>query len=103
MGKKGVAATAAGSGTIGYVIARLAPADLVHLADRFLDVFKEQGPYAFYAVLVTLVVITLLVSFVTIVPRLMQNEINRIAAERDKIQQLFIDEWRSTHKRGKKT
>lgn len=103
LGKKGLALTTGGSlGILGYLVGKLSPGDVKQLSLELLSVFKQQGPYGFYSLLLTLVFIGMLVGFVKLITRWKQEEINRICVERDKFQQLFIDDWKSTHKGKKK-
>jgi hypothetical protein len=100
--RKGVALTAtagaASGGIVGYIIGRLSSADLRSIIEKVIDLFKEQGPYAFYALLSTVLFAGLLIWLITWLVRDKNKEIRRISAERDKFQKLFIDDWKSTHK-----
>ena len=102
MKKKGVAltatASAASGGVVGYAIGRLSSADLRAIIERLIDLFKEQGPYAFYALLFTVLFGGLLIWLISLLVRDKNVEIRRISAERDKFQKLFIDDWKSTRK-----
>jgi hypothetical protein len=100
--KKGVALTAtagaASGGVVGYTIGRLSSADLRSIIERLIELFKDQGPYAFYALLLSILFAGFLIWFISLLVRDKNEEIRRIASERDKFQKLFIDDWKSTHK-----
>ncbi len=102
MKKKGVALTASGSavsgGVIGFVFGRLSSADVRAIIEKLIDLFREQGPYALFALLITVLFVGLVIWFIKLLIGGKDREITRIAKERDKFEQLFIDEWKTTHK-----
>jgi hypothetical protein len=96
--KSRVAATAAGMGGLGYGIGQLKSGDLTHLLDKTLGILKEQGPYAFFSLFITVLIAVMLVAFVKFVAGRTQTEIDRVCSERDKFQKLFIEKWESSNK-----
>lgn len=101
MKKKEVALTATGGvggGLIGFTIGRLSSTDLRAIIERLIDLFKEQGPYALFALLITILFVGFFIWFVKLLVEWKEKEISRIAIARDKFEQLFINEWKSTRR-----
>lgn len=93
-------AVAGGAGAGGFLLGKLSGGDLKALLSQALDgTFKflhEQGSYAAFAIVMALGFGWFAVWAIRQLIRGKQEEIDRIAAERDKFQKLFIDNWRSS-------
>lgn len=101
MKKRDVALTAGGAGAggvVGYTVGRLTSTDLRAIIEKLIDLFKDQGPYAFYALLITVLFVGFVVWLVRKLIGGKDKEIERVTRERDKFEQLFINEWKTTRK-----
>jgi hypothetical protein len=89
---------ATGGGVVGFVFGKLSSTDLRAIIEKLIDLFKQQGPYAFYALLMTVVFSVLIIWLVKTLLSGKDTEITRISGQRDKFEQLFIDDWKTTRK-----
>ncbi len=99
-------AVGSGGGVLGYVVGKLTGGDLKSLLSQVLDgiftFLHEQGAYASFAIVMATGFVMLSVWCIRLLVDGKQKEIDRIAEQRDKFQQLFLDQWQSTEKGGKK-
>jgi hypothetical protein len=93
-------AAAGGGGVIGFAVGKLTGADLKALLSQALDgTFKflhEQGAYASFAIVMAAGFGWMSVWCIRLLIAGKQGEIDRIAEQRDKFQQLFLDQWQSS-------
>lgn len=101
MKKKGVVVaggSAVVAGGIGFLGGRLSSTDVRAIIEKLIDLFKDQGPYAFFALLITVLFVGLVIWFIRLLVTGKDTEISRISGERDKFEQLFIEEWKTTRR-----
>lgn len=93
-------AVGGGGGFAGYLVGKLSGGDVKSLLSQALDgAFKflhEQGHYASFAIVMATGFGVLSVWCIRLVVKGKQQEIDRIAAERDKFQKLVLDRWQSS-------
>lgn len=103
-------AAVGGTGLVGYAVGRLTAGDLAGLLGKIIDgtftFLKQQGEFASYTIIVAGGCVSFILWAMKFITKTMQAEINRIAGERDKLQQVIIEGWRSSgstsEKGGKK-
>ena len=97
---------AGGGGLIGFIVGKITPGDMGRLADKCVDgVFgflRQQGTYASFAIVMTVGFGWLAVWSIRQLIQGKQGEIDRIASDRDKFQQLVIETWQSSSDKGGK-
>jgi hypothetical protein len=86
------------SGGIGFLSGRLSSADVRAIIEKLITLFREQGPYAFYALLITVLFGGLTIWLISKLLHGKDEEIVRISGQRDRFEQLFIDDWKTTRK-----
>jgi hypothetical protein len=100
MSKRAIVASGGVGAVAGFCFGKLSSADFKALLDKIIDgsfeFLRQQGAYASFAIVLTAGFGWLSVWCIRQLVDGKQKEIDRIAADRDKFQQLFIDEWRST-------
>ena len=106
MPKKSTAvAAAAGTGIVGYVIGKLSVADVKQLAVAFINglfqFLREQGQYAAFTLIVGAAFVGIAIWSIKKLINGKDEEIERLVSERDQLQQLFINDWKSS-RGGKK-
>jgi len=91
---------------LGYLLGKLTPGDAAQLCNKVLDSWfkflEAQGPYATFTIFFSSVLVGICFWLVKLLVKAQQGEIDRMAADRDKFQQLIINEWKSTRP-GKNT
>ncbi|MEX2302972.1 MAG: hypothetical protein WD733_18650, partial [Bryobacterales bacterium] len=104
-GKRTAVAVTAGTG-IGILIGKLTPGSAANLlsqiVDRVFAFLAAQGGYASFAIVMTVGFGWLSVWCIRLLVDGKQSEIDRVAEERDKFAQLFIDDWQSSKTDGLK-
>jgi hypothetical protein len=87
-------------GGIGFIVGKLSGGDLKALLSQALtgtfQFLHEQGAYASFAIVMATGFGWLSVWCIRQLIKGKQAEIDRIAVDRDKFQQLFIDHWQSS-------
>lgn len=100
MTKKATAITAGSAGVAGYLFGNLTSSDISGIATTFLNGFfqflQDQGQYASFALLAGGAFLGITIWSIKSLIRGKDEEIERLVEERDKIQQLFISEWKSS-------
>ena len=105
MRAKGVIATAAGTGIAGFFVGKFTSSDLRQIVIKFLDglfqFLHEEGPYVAFALAMAIALGAFCIWAIRQLIHGKQSEIDRLVLERDRFQMLFVDEWKSSRKKGK--
>jgi hypothetical protein len=108
MARGKIATAFVGGGVVGGLVTKLSGADVRALLSQTLTGFgrflRTQGQYASFAILGAMAFGGLAIWSINKLIKGKDEEIARIAANRDEFQKLFIDDWRSSNpeKGGKK-